>query len=276
MKKIIVSGAAGRLGSSILRRCLAEEGQEVVGALVRPGSKHESKLVDGADGLKYSSDFVAVVQSVGAAQVVLIEASLVPAALNHLQIASKLGVAVCLATTGFSSSQTQELKTYAEQIPLLWAPNLSLGVNVMHALVAQAARALPNYHVELVEMHHAQKTRCAKWHSVGPSQNGLLKPKGATLSEMRLWLGQVMLVLGDKLRLVSKHFEAVMSMESIPSTLLGETERVEIIHRAASRDAFAWGAVRTVGFLERTDKPAGWYTMADVLGLGLQQLMMPL
>ena len=266
MKKVIVSGAAGRLGGSILRRCLSEADQTVVGALVRPGSKVEALPVEGAsDELVYSSDFEALVNQFGADQVVLIEASLVPAALKHLEIAAKLGVPVCLATTGFSVAQQEELKVYSQSIALLWAPNLSLGVNVMHALVAQAAKALPNYHVELVEIHHAQKRDA-------PSGTAWALAKTATEAKGRdIDRDAILARAGD----IGPRGQNEVGIQTLRGGhvfgehtvyFVGETERIEIVHRAASRDAFAWGAVRTVEFLS-SDRPAGWYSMSDVLSL---------
>lgn len=259
MTQVVVSGASGRLGGRILSRCLAAEGVSVEAALVRAGSASEGKAA--GEGLSFTSSLDAL-----AAGRVLVEAALVPAALEHCARAAEVGAPVCVATTGFSAKQTKQLEALAEKIPVLLAPNLSLGVTVLLDLVKTAARALDGYHLEVLEMHHAKKRDAPSgtaWALGRAAEEGrgrdierdaILARAGDTGPRGQHEVGMQTLRGGD---VIGEH----------TVFLVGETERVELTHRAATRDAFAEGAVAAARFLAAADRAPGLYSMRDVLGL---------
>mgnify|MGYP006290260565 CR=1 FL=1 len=197
---------------------------------------------------------------------VLVEAALVPAARAHAARAAEVGVPVCLATTGFDARQRAELEALADRIPVLFAPNLSLGVNVVLDLVRTAASALPGYHLEVVEMHHALKRDA-------PSGTAwALASAGAEARGQAIERDAVLARAGE----TGPRGEAEIGIQTLRGGgvigehtvyLVGETERVELSHRAQSRDAFAAGAVEAARFLGAPGRAPGVYEMADVLGL---------
>ncbi|MEL6184271.1 MAG: 4-hydroxy-tetrahydrodipicolinate reductase [Myxococcota bacterium] len=259
MVRVVVSGAGGRLGSRILSRLVEAEGVEVTGALVRPGSRHEQRVL--AEGVTGTSSLDLLGD-----RPVLIEAALVPAALEHVARAADFGAPVCVATTGFDAAQRRVMDAYAAQIPLLIAPNLSLGVNVLIDLAARAARALDGYHLEVLEMHHARKRDAPSGTAWALAQaaeeargrdldrDAILARAGETGPRGEHEVGLQTLRGGD---VIGEH----------TVFLVGESERVELTHRAATRDAFASGAVAAARFLGDPALGPGLYTMRDVLRL---------
>lgn len=257
--RVVVSGAGGRLGARILARLVEADGIEVAAALVRPGSRHEHRSL--AEGLRGTSGL-----DVLSARPVLIEAALVPAALEHVARAAELGAPVCVATTGFDAAQLRSLEAHAARIPVLLAPNLSLGVNVLLELVSRAAGALEGYHLEVLEMHHARKRDAPSgtaWALARAAEDArgrdldrdaIVARAGETGPRGEHEVGLQTLRGGD---VIGEH----------TVFLVGEAERIELTHRAATRDAFATGAVAAARFLAAAERTPGLYSMRDVLGL---------
>ncbi|MEM1025380.1 MAG: 4-hydroxy-tetrahydrodipicolinate reductase [Myxococcota bacterium] len=239
---VVVSGAKGRLGARILSLCQAEEGVEVRAELTREYDGH---------------DF--------AAGEVLIETGPNGAALAHGDSAAQAGAGILMATTGFRSADEARFEAWAQKVPFLLAPNLSLGVNLMLDLVRRAAGALADYDLEVLEIHHRKKQDApsgtawalAQAAAEGRGQDDLDRRAaharagmiGARSDEE---VGMMVLRGGD---VIGEH----------TVYLFGETERVELTHRAANRDAFARGALTAARFLAQ--QPPGHYTMRDVLSL---------
>lgn len=270
MTSVVISGASGRLGGRILGRCLEAPDLEVAAALVRPGSAPEGGAVLGSsqDGLRYTSDARSALTSGSpAARRVLIEAALVPAALEHAAVAADVGAPMCIATTGFDGSERRTLEAYAAQVPVLIAPNLSLGVTVLLDLVRTAARALDGYHLEVLEMHHAKKRDA-------PSGTAWALAREAAAARGRDIERDAILARGGHTGERGQHEVGLMALRGGDVIgehtvfLVGDTERVELTHRAAHRDAFAAGAVAAARFLADAKRRPGLYGMRDVVGLG--------
>ena len=170
MIPVVISGAAGRLGSRILALSLEHEALEVVGALVRAGSAAEGLNAallagvspEGQDDLVVSAD-PALIQKGR----VLIEVAPRGPAVIHARAAAEAGAPLLMASTGFSSEEQAELKALAQKIPVLWAPNLSMGIAVLRDLVQRASKALLDYDLEIVEPAPQEEARCAQRHRVG-------------------------------------------------------------------------------------------------------------
>jgi 4-hydroxy-tetrahydrodipicolinate reductase len=242
--EVVVSGARGRLGSRIC-------------ALVKEAS--DMKL---AGELEYDTPDRSAIQ----AGRVLISAATKGAALEDTALASSRGAAILVATTGFDSQERATLEAHAKRVPLLIAPNLSLGVAVLQELVARASAALADYDLEVLELHHNKKKdapsgtawalarTAASARGQDIEQDAVLARAGETGARGRREIGMQSIRGGD---IVGDH----------TVYLVGATERLELTHRAQSRDTFAAGAVQAARFLGTSDRKPGLYTMRHVLGL---------
>ena len=266
MADVVISGAAGRLGRRVLQQCLQADGLNVVGALVRPGSAVDGQHVGegelGEKSLRYSSNPSELLIEGR----VFIETALVPAALAHIALAAEQRVPTCIATTGFDSGQLRSVESYAHQIPVLVAPNLSLGVTVLLDVVRKASRALKDYHLEVFEMHHSRKRDA-------PSGTAWALASAASEARGRDVERDVILARGGEVGPRGQHELGMQSLRGGDIIgehtvfLVGATERVELTHRAAHRDAFAVGAVAAAKYLAERQREVGLYSMRDVLGL---------
>jgi 4-hydroxy-tetrahydrodipicolinate reductase len=266
MVKAIVTGVAGRMGGRIVHMMEAAAGIELVGAVESPGHAAVGKDVGEVVGLPSKGIMVAdsLVQVLPQAEVV-IEFTHPEPSLSHLREVAGANKAMVLGTTGFSPSQATEIQALASRAHLVFAPNMSVGVNLMFKVVADIARVLgDSYDVEIVEAHHRLKKDA---------------PSGTAIK-----LGQIISHALDreleKVGVYSRHgiigqrtdkeigIQTVRAGDIVGEhTVLfgGMGERLEVIHRAHSRDNFARGAVRAAQWI--VTQPAGLYDMQDVLGL---------
>lgn len=251
MTQVVISGAAGRLGARILAHAQATSAVTVRGALVR----------EGAAVLKGGAPFTADEAVIQAGRV-LIECAPKPAALAHAARAAQVGAPILIATTGFTPAERELIEAHAAKVPVLIAPNLSLGVTVLLDLVARAAKALPDYHLEIVELHHAKKKDAPSGTAwalarAGAQARGLDAEREAILARA----GDVGARGQDEIGIQSIRGGDIIGEHTV--YLVGPTERVELTHRAQSRDVFAAGAIRAAEFLAQA--PAGLYSMRDVV-----------
>ncbi len=263
---VVVTGVAGRMGSTVARLVEEDPDLMLVGATEAPGHPWIGK---GLKGLLGVGEGVRVVSSLndaitGDTQVV-IDFTQPQATLTHLEVAVKLGVAMVIGTTGLRGSDLMKAQELAGHIPCVWAPNMSVGVNLLFKLVGEVARILgEDYDVEIVEMHHrfkkdapsgtAMKLAECVARSLGRNMEdiGIYGRYGIVGERRRGEIGVMALRGGD---VVGEHTVVFATMG----------ERVELIHRAHSRETFARGAIRATKWV--VDKAPGLYDMAQVLGL---------
>ena len=189
--------------------------------------------------------------------------------LAHLAACVRHRTCAVVGTTGLSEAQKAELADRAKSIPVVFAPNMSVGVNVLLALVENAARRLgTGYDIEVVEMHHRHKVdapsgtalglgeAAARGAGIALAQNAIYAREGTIGERKRGAIGFASLRGGD---VVGEH----------TVIFAGAGERVELSHRAASRQNFAMGALRAAHFVaaRRAQGSAGLFDMQDVLGL---------
>ncbi len=266
MVKAIVSGAAGRMGGRIIHMLEAAEGITLAGALEQPGHLQVGKDVGEVAGLPKKG----IVVSGSLAEVlpqgdVLIEFTNAEPTLEHLKEAAAVGKAMVIGTTGLSPQQVGELKGLAEKTRVVFAPNMSVGVNLMFKVVENIARVLQEgYDVEIVEAHHRLKKDAPSGTALKLAQViaqalgrdlekvGVYGRKGITGERTKEEIGIMTVRAGD---IVGEH----------TVTFCGIGERLEVIHRAHNRDNFARGAVRAAQWI--VAQPPGLYDMQDVLGL---------
>jgi 4-hydroxy-tetrahydrodipicolinate reductase len=265
MVNVVVTGVAGRMGTQILRLVRATEGLALKGAVERPGAaigQDAGTLAGiGAVGVVVVDDLA---KALAGAHVV-VDFTSHEASVRNAEACAGAGVALVVGSTGFTPEAKARVAEAARRIPVVLSPNMSVGVNVLFELVRQAAQVLGDaYDVEVVEIHHKKKRDAPSGTAVRlgevaaealgrDPQDALAYARHGILGERPPWqIGVQTLRGGD---VVGEH----------TVYFCGEGERLELTHRATSREQFARGAVRAAQWI--AGKPAGLYDMADVLGL---------
>lgn len=262
---IAIAGASGRMGQMLIDAVRAADDCSLAGALDIAGSPSlglDAGAFSGqATGVLITADVREGLKNSQA----LIDFTRPEGTLAHLQVCRELGVAAVIGTTGFSDEQKAEIAEIAKSIPIMMAPNMSVGVNVTLKLLEMAAKALATgYDIEIVEAHHRHKVDA---------------PSGTALK-----MGEVIAdALGRDLRECAVYERYGVTGERDPSSIgfatirggdivgdhtvlfAGTGERIEISHKSSSRATYAQGSLRAVRFL--AGRAPGLYDMFDVLNL---------
>jgi 4-hydroxy-tetrahydrodipicolinate reductase len=258
--KLAIHGATGRMGLTLVRLAHAD-GDQIVGGACAAGDPNAGRDLGelagiGSLGVVASPDTASAL--LGAEVVIdFSTASAVPALLS---IAARQGVAVMSGTTGLDATAEAAVDRAAASVAVLWAPNTSLGVQVLAELVEQAVKRLGGgFDVEILELHHRKKIDA-------PSGTALRLAKAARaargeLTEVHARDGNVGARTDSELGVVAVRGGDVIGDHTV--FLLGQGERIELTHRASSRDLFARGALRAARFV--CGKPAGRYAFKDIL-----------
>jgi 4-hydroxy-tetrahydrodipicolinate reductase len=232
MVKIGVNGALGRMGARILALAKDSKDLEIAGAFDAGGTKLS------ADALKSKG------------RGVLIDFSSPEGTLAAADAASQAGWALVVGTTGLDAKQSEALKKAAQAVPVVVSSNMSIGVNVVLALLAMASKKLPpDFKVEMSEAHHVHKKDA-------PSGTALMLAKEIAAARPMDFAA------------LSKSIHVIREGEIIGDhsvSFAGPEETIEIKHHAKSRDIFAQGALTAAKFA--AEKKPGLYSMRDVLGL---------
>jgi 4-hydroxy-tetrahydrodipicolinate reductase len=263
---VIVCGAAGRMGKLLVSLVREHPQTHLVGAIEALGHSALGKDAGevagiGAVGIKISDDYSAA----AAPENVTLDFTVAEAALDHLRTAVAKGAAIVIGTTGLSAEQRAEAEKIAPTTRTLIAPNMSIGVNVLQKVVADVARILKDgFDPEIVEIHHRFKadapsgTALALGRTIAAAQGkdfdqvATLARQGITGQRTNEEIGIMALRGGD---IVGDH----------TVIFAGFAERLELTHRAQSRECLARGALRAALWLPH--QPPGLYSMRDVLGL---------
>lgn len=266
MIRLAVAGAAGRMGKTILSLAARDRDFRIVAGLEHPASPEVGKDLGSLIGVKplgvcVESQAQAALENAD----VLIDFSEPHAAAAHLKAALRSRTAYVLGTTGLSKGLLRALRWAARSIPIVQSPNMSAGVHVLFRLAEAACRGLGEaFDIEIVEAHHRMKKDAPSGTALrlleilqkarGPSSKGtsVYGRKGLTGARPPREIGVFAIRGGD---VVGDH----------TVSFLGDGERLELIHRATSREAFARGALGAAKFVVR--KKRGFYNMRDVLGL---------
>jgi 4-hydroxy-tetrahydrodipicolinate reductase len=256
MTRVLVTGAAGRMGDHVLRAVAADPQLELGSALEVAG--HPRLGEELAPGIALTDDARAACERADVA----IDFSLPKGTLELLEAALPRALPLVIATTGFSDSELERLREAGARVPIVRASNFSLGINVMLELVARAVQSLPGYDIEVLELHHGLKrdapSGTALWiaEAAAAARGDRLEDRavyhreGETGPRTPGSIGMQSLRAGDS---VGEH----------TLYLAGRGERLEISHRALSRDNFAAGALRAARWL--IGKPPGLYSMREVM-----------
>ncbi len=261
--KLIVVGAAGRMGSRVLASA-ADTGQFVIIAAVEgkdhPGIGKDAGLVAAVGPLKVKLDSI-----YPAGADVAIDFSQPQAADSTVDYCLKNNTALVLGTTGLSAGQLEKIKAASAKIPIVYAANMSVGMNVLFALAGKTASMLgDDYDVEIIEQHHRFKKDAPSGSALTLAENickATAKKFPACLTHGRS--GKDALRQKGTIGMHAVRAGDITGVHSVVFSTLGET--VTLNHTAHSRDTFALGALRAAQWLIGR-KPA-LYSMADVLGL---------
>lgn len=263
--KIAIVGASGRMGRMLIESILKDGSAELVAAIDQPGTaaigKDAGELVGVPCGVYVTSDVEAGIAKADC----LIDFTRPEGTLMHLSLCCRHNVGMVIGTTGFDAEGKQAIADAAREIPIVFAPNMSVGVNVVFKLLETASRILADgYDIEIVEAHHKHKIDA---------------PSGTALR-----MGEVVAqALGRDLKECAVYGREGVTGERDPSTIgfatvrggdivgdhtvmyCGTGERVEIAHKAGSRMPYALGSLRAARFL--AGRASGLFDMQDVLGL---------
>ncbi|HOZ45153.1 MAG TPA: 4-hydroxy-tetrahydrodipicolinate reductase [Candidatus Hydrogenedentes bacterium] len=259
--KICMAGACGRMGRRILELAAADESMAIGGAFDAPSLAGVEITVGAGQVVRVGADAASEIAKAD----VLIDFTVAGASVANVQAAAAAGKPAVVGTTGLSEAQKAELAAYAQSIPVVHAPNMSVGVNLLFKLTGEVAAILGlDYNVEIVEVHHNQKKDSPSGTAVRLAERaaeglGLEYPAAAVG-------GRQGLVGARPVREIGVH--AVRGGDVVGEHtvyFIGQGERVELTHKAHSRDNFARGALRAARFVLHA--APGLYDMQDVLGL---------
>jgi 4-hydroxy-tetrahydrodipicolinate reductase len=264
--RIAVPGAAGKMGRMILKVISETPSTELVAAVERPGSTllgQDAGLVAGLGelGVTIRAELDDALSNAD----VIIDFTAPAATAWTVSRAAEHEVGVVIGTTGLGEAEKRAVWQASETIPIVLSANMSLGVNVLFGLLAQAARALgSDYDVEIVELHHRHKKDAPSGTALAMASvlaEALERDLGKVARYGRE--GQVGARAGDEIGVHAVRGGDIVGEHTAYFCGLGE--RLEITHRASSRETFARGAVRAAEWLR--DRDPGLYDMQDVLGL---------
>ncbi|MDI6734609.1 MAG: 4-hydroxy-tetrahydrodipicolinate reductase [bacterium] len=264
MIKVIVSGVCGRMGEMIAKLVCEQTDMELVGAVERQG--HVSIGVDAGEKAGYRKIGVPISERldeiIGSGEV-MIEFTNPETTIDHLEIAALNHKAIVIGTTGLNETQVARIKELSAAIPIVFAPNMSIGVNLLFKLVGEVARVLgDDYEVEIIEAHHHHKKDA-------PSGTALKLGKviadnlNRDFEQVAVYgrQGQIGERKKDEIGIFAVRMGDVVGEHTV---IFGsEGERIELTHRAHSRLTFVSGAIKAARFVVKA--VPGLYDMQDVL-----------
>jgi 4-hydroxy-tetrahydrodipicolinate reductase len=245
--KITVCGAAGRMGQAILAIMKSDENVKIAGALEYDGSR---AIGTGDPVISSVGDLEKFLSETDA----LIDFTNPESALRNLEVAGKYKASAVVGTTGFNEEQRKKIAEISKSIPIVFSPNMSVGVNILFKLVEDVAKKNPDYDIEIVELHHNKKKD---------------SPSGTAIKLAEIAAASIGKNISDAVRkkdeigLHSIRAGDIVGDHTVYFAGLGE--RIELTHRAHSRDTFAVGAVRAAKWV--AGRNPGLYDMTDVLSL---------
>jgi 4-hydroxy-tetrahydrodipicolinate reductase len=264
--RIVIAGAAGRMGQAVLREAGKTPGVKIVAGLEAPDNAHQGKDLGHIAGMqdvgaRLESDPLAALAKCDA----VIDFSRPQVSLALADLAAQARIVHVIGTTGFADADDTRIKAAARHATIVKSGNMSLGVNLLAGLVELAAHALGNsFDIEILEMHHHNKADA-------PSGTALLlgqaaaRGRDAKLSDLRLKPRDG--ITGPRppgpIGFASLRGGSVVGDHTV--ILAGDGERIELIHRAEDRAIFAKGALKAA--LWGQGKGPGLFDMQDVLGL---------
>jgi 4-hydroxy-tetrahydrodipicolinate reductase len=256
--KIIVTGANGRMGSTIAGLAAAENGLDLVGVVERPGK--EQDLERFGSGV-FTDLQAALAENPGA---VVVDFTAPESSMELVRSCGKHSCKAVLGTTGFSREQTRELEELAQKTAIFWAPNMSVGINTILRLLPKLAEFLgEKYDMEISETHHKHKKDAPSGTALKLAQV-LAEVRDLDLDQDGKFCRQGMIGERDSREIGVQTLRGGDVVGDHTVYFFGPGERIEITHRAHSRETFAQGSLRAAAWLAE-QKPGRLYSMADLL-----------
>ncbi|RUM60404.1 MAG: 4-hydroxy-tetrahydrodipicolinate reductase [Persephonella sp.] len=266
MVKVVISGVLGRMGRKIAELAYNDKAIEIVAGLENPDCAHFHNTIGEILNVEdlnapILTDLSEVLDKT---DVIIDFANNTDAVLGHTRLAASDKKAMVIGTTGFSEREIEEIKELSKDIPIVLAPNMSIGVNLLFKLVKETAKVLKDkgFDIEVIEMHHrfkkdAPSGTAAKLVDILKEETGInnvVYGREGFYENGRP---------NDEIAVFSLRGGDVVGEHTVIFAGLGE--RIELTHKASSRDIFARGAIEAAKWIK--EKPAGLYDMQDVLGL---------
>jgi 4-hydroxy-tetrahydrodipicolinate reductase len=272
MINVAVTGACGRMGSKIVKTILEQDDMKVVAAIESPNNQFEGKDVGEVIGIGEIGVKVAGAENLkdvlkSTKPDVLVDFTIAKAAINTIKTSAECGVNLVVGTTGFSDEQMKEIVSAIEKndIRAIIAPNMAVGVNVFFKVLKDLASIIGDYDVEIIEAHHRHKKDAPSGTAVKAAEI-IATELNRDIEEVGVY-GRMGLVGERTKEEIGIH--AVRGGDIVGDHTVifaGEGERLEIIHRAHSRQSFVSGVIKAVRYVVKAEK-GHVGDMADVLGL---------
>ncbi|NAW91625.1 MULTISPECIES: 4-hydroxy-tetrahydrodipicolinate reductase [unclassified Vibrio] len=266
MVRIAIAGAAGRMGRNLVKATYQNNHARVGAGSERPESslvgvdigelcgegRFDIALVDNLENAVDNFD-------------VIIDFTAPVSTLANIELCRKHGKKLVIGTTGFSEEERAQIDAAAQQIAIVMAPNYSVGVNLVFKLLEKAAKVMGDYcDIEIIEAHHRHKVDAPSGTAIGMGE-AIANAMGNQLSDVAVYAREGITGERTKNEIGFATIRAGDIVGEHTAMFADIGERVEITHKATDRMTFANGAVRAAVWL--ADKPAGFYSMTDVLGL---------
>jgi 4-hydroxy-tetrahydrodipicolinate reductase len=265
MANLIVAGAAGRMGRLLVALGSRDPQHKVVGAIEVHGNGaigfDAGELAGvGQLGVKISDDYASIAKP----DTVTLDFTNAAASMEHLEVASKAGAAIVIGSTGFTPAMETRARELAQKTRTVIAPNMSIGVNVLAKIVAEVAAILPDFDAEVLEIHHRTKIDAPSGTALSLGK-AIASARGVDFESNATYGREGITGVRPDGKIAVLAMRAGDAVGDHTVIFGGQGERLELIHRAQSRDSLARGALRAAGWLV-SQKP-GLYTMRDVLGI---------
>jgi 4-hydroxy-tetrahydrodipicolinate reductase len=265
MANLIVAGAAGRMGRLLVALSSRDPAHKIVGALEAVGNsavgRDAGELAGvGKLGVKISDDYAAIARP----DTVTMDFTTATASMEHLEVAAKAGAAIVIGSTGFTPEMEAHARELAKSTRTVIAPNMSIGVNVLAKIVAEVAAILPDFDAEVIEIHHRTKIDAPSGTALSLGK-AIAAARGTDFGANAVYGREGITGVRPDGKIAMLAIRAGDAVGDHTVIFGGQGERLELIHRAQSRDSLARGAIRAAGWL--SDRKPGLYTMRDVLGL---------
>ncbi len=263
--RIAIAGASGRMGRMLVETTLKSGDASLVAAFEQPGSpfagKDAGELVGLPCGVAISTDVAAGLADADC----LIDFTRPEGALHHLELARAAGCGMVIGTTGFSAEGKAAIAAAAEHIPVVFAPNMAIGVNAVFKLLEVAARILDEgYDVEVIEAHHRMKVDAPSGTALRMGEV-VAKALGRDLEHCAIYGREGVTGERDSQTIGFSTIRGGDIVGDHTVLFAGIGERIEITHKSSSRMPYASGSLRAARFI--AGRKAGLFDMQDVLGL---------
>lgn len=251
MINISIFGALGRMGQNVIKVIKEDKDLSVAGLIEHP--KHEGIGTE-ISGLTVTSDIKDGIRDAD----VVIDFSTAQTTLNLIKVCKEKGKKIVIGTTGFSDEQMKSIKKCADEIPVLLSPNMSLGVNLVFKIAGLINETLADYEKEIIELHHNKK---------------LDAPSGTAMRIAEIISGNESRLVHGRTGTAGPRDKKEIGIHAVRAgNIIGEHtvmwvspyERIELTHKAQSREVFAVGAVKAAIWLEN-QSPGKLYSMEDVI-----------